>query len=400
MIKTIAIALVCLGATFGIHAAMYKWVDASGVTRYSETPPPGKKALEIQIKSQPALSDAPARAPADLKQQERTAASGEESVRAAVSSRCSALFDRKDFAALSQQIDQYQYKDVRTPSGAWKLEVCHKSLYQLSKDGSGQNAAFWSDYQVAVDGYIKAHQSDRNLPIIYAALLMRHGWAYRGGGYASDVPKDSWPPFFEYIARARKVLDDNKSISLTNPMWYLYRLTVLSVGRDDTLQFGSVFAEATGRFPSYTPIYFSASEALAPKWGGSYEALEKLAAQGAILARGTEGESMYARIYYHVAGGCCGSDQNIFRQPWFDKRRLARAIDDLVTRYPDQWNYNIYAQLSCAALDREGTAKLMSQIVPGSISAAWGSDEEKPASHYARCRTWASYAPGVQPPNR
>jgi len=49
---------------------MYKWTDANGVTQYSETPPPGRKAEEVQIKVQPRLSDSPATAPKDYKQQE------------------------------------------------------------------------------------------------------------------------------------------------------------------------------------------------------------------------------------------------------------------------------------------------------------------------------------------
>lgn len=44
-------------------AGMYKWVDEKGVTHYSENPPPGRKAQ--QIETTPSTSPAPAPKPAE-----------------------------------------------------------------------------------------------------------------------------------------------------------------------------------------------------------------------------------------------------------------------------------------------------------------------------------------------
>lgn len=44
-------------------AQMYKWVDEKGVTHYSEKPPPGRKAQQMQ--SAPAAPSAPAASPAE-----------------------------------------------------------------------------------------------------------------------------------------------------------------------------------------------------------------------------------------------------------------------------------------------------------------------------------------------
>ena len=40
-------------------AGMYKWVDDKGVTHYSESPPPGRKAQQIQTTPSPSPSAAP-----------------------------------------------------------------------------------------------------------------------------------------------------------------------------------------------------------------------------------------------------------------------------------------------------------------------------------------------------
>jgi 23S rRNA pseudoU1915 N3-methylase RlmH len=47
ILASCALALVAVGAT------IYKWVDEKGVTHYSETPPPGQKSQEIEVRPVP-----------------------------------------------------------------------------------------------------------------------------------------------------------------------------------------------------------------------------------------------------------------------------------------------------------------------------------------------------------
>ena len=56
------VALALMTAAFGAQAQIYKWVDEKGVTRYTETLPPTKKAQEMRVVAPPARSAAePAR---------------------------------------------------------------------------------------------------------------------------------------------------------------------------------------------------------------------------------------------------------------------------------------------------------------------------------------------------
>ena len=47
------LALGCLSAAPRLHAELYRWVDEKGVTHYSETPPPGRKAGKVQAQPVP-----------------------------------------------------------------------------------------------------------------------------------------------------------------------------------------------------------------------------------------------------------------------------------------------------------------------------------------------------------
>ena len=56
MKRYISLFLVPILAMATIGAVIYKWVDEKGVTQYTQTPPPKKKAQEIQVR--PATPDA------------------------------------------------------------------------------------------------------------------------------------------------------------------------------------------------------------------------------------------------------------------------------------------------------------------------------------------------------
>ena len=47
------LAALLLAFAAGDAAALYKWVDDKGVTQYTESPPPDRKATKMEIKSSP-----------------------------------------------------------------------------------------------------------------------------------------------------------------------------------------------------------------------------------------------------------------------------------------------------------------------------------------------------------
>jgi len=55
--KIVLLALFLLLVSPLATARIYKWIDASGVTQYSENPPPGGNVEEIQIAPKPSRED-------------------------------------------------------------------------------------------------------------------------------------------------------------------------------------------------------------------------------------------------------------------------------------------------------------------------------------------------------
>jgi len=75
--------------------------------------------------------------------------------------------------------------------------------------------------------------------------------------------------------------------------------------------------------------------------GGSVEKLESFANYAVQKTRSEDGNIAYARIYMHVYG-----DYNdIFKDTKVSWRKLKIGFDEMVKKYPDNWNFNYYAKL-------------------------------------------------------
>jgi hypothetical protein len=91
------LASLCAASAMG---AVYKWVDASGVTHYSETPPPNAETRELPIQASPPAPGGEAAAPSEAPAQPAAAPQGA-STREAEAKRAS---DTRDtYCAIAQR---------------------------------------------------------------------------------------------------------------------------------------------------------------------------------------------------------------------------------------------------------------------------------------------------------
>jgi len=65
---------------------------------------------------------------------------------------------------------------------------------------------------------------------------------------------------------------------------------------------------------------------------------------------------------------------------------MSKGIDDVLAKYPDQWNINNFAFFSCLAEDKAKSREIISKIQGGPISLAWFNDMR----FYNACKKWAN----------
>jgi len=194
------------------------------------------------------------------------------------------------------------------------------------------------------------------------ALKRREAWRALGPSFASEVTPEGMVAFKMLLAQADELLDARTARWSTSPLWYQYKIDT-AIDRGDEATANAVFLDAVRAFPTYLPVYFARLRGLTPKWGGSYEQLDVFIRSSVKALRASEGESAYARLYMRVAQERLDSE-SLFRDSRVSWPVMKNAFQDLLQRFPDHFNRQLYAGYACAARDRETTAKLLSALGP------------------------------------
>jgi hypothetical protein len=310
--------------------------------------------------------------------------------RSTLSTAAQQAFANEDFAALEAQSRDYRSTKSRTASGLWKLTLFYVGLnaaMYVDDSGSAREAA----YAALETRNVKWEQRYPTSPTAYIAhsmALIDQAWSYRGSGYAKTVKPESWAPFFKYLALARENLEMHKTVASSDPRWYE---TMLSIARAESWErdrFDKLLNEALQREPLFYQTYFQALEYLLPKWGGNTHEIEAFAQQAVRRTFKSEGRGLYARIYWYAS-------QTQFQTALFTDSlaawsRMRASFEDVIDRYPDDWNLNHYAKFACLAQDRDKTRELLERTETAIVPEAWNT----PALR-EQCKAWATMATAI-----
>lgn len=299
-----------------------------------------------------------------------------------ISDRAMTLFHSRQFAVLDEDAAKYRESGARTSSGLWKLTMFYDGLSEVpNRDVTDE--VYWTALENEALKWVAAHPNSPAGHLVYAEFLMSRAWMYRGNGWGYQVRSEDWKPFHESMAKARQYLNKHKAVASRDPHWYDMMIRVATAQGWETQDFNALVAEATSRYPYFYQLYFSAMNYLTPKWHGSREEVEKFAQKAVKITRGEEGEAMYSRIYW-------AASQSNFRERLFTDSsvvwaKMSKSMDEVLKRYPDQWNINNFAYFSCLAGDADKTSSLMGRITGRPILQAW-----KSMDYYERCKLWSS----------
>jgi hypothetical protein len=316
---------------------------------------------------------------------EQLHAASELEQRAAISSATEQSFLAEEFSRLENVAKVYLTEKSRTSSGLWNLTAFYAGIGQaINNQTKGED--FETSYRVLEAKTKKWAQQFPNSPsahIAHSAVLIRHGWAYRGAGYASKVKPESWAPFYRHLAMARDNLEKHKSIASTDPSWYETMMVIALAEGWERRKFDNLLNEALDREPLFYQTYFVALEYLLPKWHGSIDEIETFAQNAVKRTITQEGRGMYARIYWYASQTQFGN--HIFSKSHVVWPRMKEGFDDVVSRYPDPWNLNNYARFACLAQDQPTTKELLRRTESSVVPEAWS-----PRSLRDRCTQWAN----------
>jgi hypothetical protein len=286
----------------------------------------------------------------------------------------------KNFKVLEELSNKFRNEKSKILSGTWNLTIFYSAIYRamLTNPNERFNKQIWTDNEKVMSEWIRQYPNSPAAHIMYSITLGEHGWAFRGGDFAEKVPKSAWAPFYKYQELAYKELINNEKVASIDPTWYSDMLRLAKTQGWEADKKNKVFVRGINKEPYYYETYFAFADSLSPKWGGSVEKLESFANYAVQKTRSEDGNIAYARIYMHVYG-----DYNdIFKDTKVSWRKLKIGFDEMVKKYPDNWNFNYYAKFACLAGDYKTMTPLIKRIEPNPRIDAWDNSND----FYLQCK--------------
>jgi hypothetical protein len=268
-----------------------------------------------------------------------------------------AKFEARDFAALDAMWRSFHETKARTSSGVWKQRFLHDGVMAAVVDDQDK---LEPSAREQIAAWIAHSPESPPARVAMAKVMRAEAWSHRGRGYASTVPPEKWKPFHAGITEAVAYLNAHRAIADVDPAWYEQMLLNATAQDWDGERFQALFEEALQKEPHFYGTYFAALEYFLPKWHGSPIEIEAFARDAVRRTRDVEGTSMYARIYWMAAERQYKNrlleDSKVV---WVD---LKKAFEDMIERYPSDWNRQNFAYFACLAKDKPVARTLMKGI--------------------------------------
>ncbi|MET0314742.1 MAG: DUF4034 domain-containing protein [Hansschlegelia sp.] len=303
------------------------------------------------------------------------ATAGEWEERLAITEAARASFLAGRFAELERTRAAYLDGHERTGSGVPKLTVFYDALssYPYQKTRSDPIAALKAQAMRWAHAFPKSTAA----ALVLANAENEAAWKIRGPGYADSVKRAQWRGFATRLAAAAGHLRRVAKTSRDDPQWYVTRLTLALERQEGWGAFAEIAEDALNRHPAHIEIHYAILRAFLPKWNGSYDALDQ--AIETIVARTADsnGLEFYARAYWWLSDAQLRT--SLFKESRVSWPRMKQGFIDTLSRYPTDWNLNIYAKLACYAQDRATLAEIMKRLDGRLVETVWDSKERMEA---------------------
>jgi hypothetical protein len=123
-----------------------------------------------------------------------------------------------------------------------------------------------------LDAWVAQDERDPLRILVRAQYFYDLGWFQRGHQFSQYVEASHVAAFKDSIGKALYDIDAALDLSDANPYGFYLKLRILqAMGASAKLM--ETFRQGEAKYPDYYPLYDAALHALAPKWGGSVDAM-------------------------------------------------------------------------------------------------------------------------------
>lgn len=305
-------------------------------------------------------------------------ADNDQNVRQEMAMRISTAWENEDFGTLESMENDYINPTMRTPSGKRLLAVFETSLQAFisirpnteTLDSLITNKMIWTEeektgppparYKLVNQEWDKVEQkinkwyekfpNSPNPKIAKAIYYINRGGYFRGAQWASDVHEEAWPIFRNNYDAAKTLLSETQDVSRRNPIWFSLMLSILGAQSAPQDKIDSLVSDTLENGQGYPTAIQNAFDFMQPRWGGSYEQMEKFARLANQKTYKQEHGEIYARLYWNMVV----TQKDEMNQGFFSRTKaswpmLDRSFEIITQDHPEPRNLSGYALFNCMA---------------------------------------------------
>lgn len=255
------------------------------------------------------------------------------------------FIDQPDFDQIERAENELAYSNAQFDSGDYLFEAWIAGMgFGRSVEKAAELIQRWKETK-GVEGFA---------PVAEAMLWHERAWAARGTGFASTVTPEAWALFHKNLAKADAALDSVSPKVRKSGPWYLLKVKYAFEGAQSHAQGEKLAAEAATHWPDSVSIAILPMEFAAPKWGGSFEAMDA-AARTATKRAKRLGKGMYPLLYAFASWQQGQYTLADTKADWSMMKAGFRALEPLSTS-PGTWQQ--FAKFACDMKDRDEAKRL------------------------------------------
>lgn len=288
-------------------------------------------------------------------------------IRHADGCRAQQLFMTGDYATLDALMVQYQHSLGDLPDGSSQYEGVNAGLDDLIRYGGlSVDAALGhtADWRRQVKDSIMAE-------LVEAMIFREWAWGARGSGYANTITPQSFAVFGHRIEISAASLAEIAKRAADNPLWYTLSLNVGLDQSKDKVDLRQIFDEGWSRSADYRPLNLAMLRVLMPRWGGSYEEVNRFIGEMQARTSTTRGYEYYAELY-SIYASLEGDELDLFADTPAYWSGMRSGYLGLLKRYPkSDVIFNSFASFGCRAGDKDTYSALRGSLAKRISAVSW-----------------------------
>jgi hypothetical protein len=282
--------------------------------------------------------------------------------------------NNKKYDELDALAESYRVSKKSSPIGNWMLLSVYSGI-DGEILGCRSTEQQWNDLQKLIEAWVAAKPGSATARVAQSRFWINYAWYARGGGYSDSVSEQSWKDFTERLNKASTLLVQAQQIQEKCPVYWSTAQQIglgLGVGKAN---YDHLFQQARTNVIGYDSIYAARATYLLPRWYGDEGEWQKDLAHWADLCGGEEGDVLYARVVWWMAG--MRDTRDSLKNHSLSWGRVEKGLNVLEKRYPDNLTViSVHAKLAEMAGKPEVAHDYMLKTRGKVDSAVWGSNEE------------------------